>query len=156
VLREIRGVEQRNPARHRRWFQDDYFDLFVWEDRAGSVLRFQLCYARDTRHERALEWQRGRGFQHLRVRQRYDGSLGREQSGDLSLDGVLPYATVGERFGAASAGLPATLSRFIAEKVSEYARPARKYRRPGARVPRWLERLREARRRFLDSEETGE
>jgi len=31
----------------------------------------QLCYGRDSRQERALEWQGGLGFQHLSVRQRY-------------------------------------------------------------------------------------
>ena len=66
MLREIRGIEQRNLRRVKRWFQDDYFDLFVWQDRLGTILEFQLCYRRDTRDERVLDWRRGRGFQHLK------------------------------------------------------------------------------------------
>jgi len=143
MLREIRGVEQRNPQLKRRWFQDEYFDLYVWQDNAGEVLRFQLCYERDTRRERALEWQSGRGFQHLSVRQRYGGSPGRDQSGDMALDGVMPYVALKDRFAAAARSLPPELARFIEEKLTEYARPARRFMRSSLRVPRWLARLRE-------------
>lgn len=142
MLREIRGLDQRNPARVRRWFQDEYFDLFIWEARAGSVLRFQLCYERDSRRERALEWQGGRGFQHLTVRQRYSGSPGRDQSGDMALDGVLPYLALKDRFAEAAAGMPPEMRAFILDKLTEYARPARRFRRPALPTPRWLARLR--------------
>jgi hypothetical protein len=147
MLREIRGVEQRNPQRIKRWFQDDYFDLYVWQDHAGEVLRFQLCYARDSRHERALEWHRGRGFQHLAVRQRYGGSPGRDQSGDMALDGVLPYLALRDRFAGAAGCLPPEMLGFIQDKLTEYARPARRFRRATQSTPRWLTRIRDARRR---------
>ena len=147
MLREIRGVEQRNPQLKRRWFQDEYFDLYVWQDRAGEVLRFQLCYERDTRRERALEWQSGRGFQHLSVRQRFGGSPGRDQSGDMALDGIMPYVALKDRFTAAAPSLPPELTRFVEEKLTEYARPARRFMRASLAVPRWLARLREQQRR---------
>lgn len=147
MLREIRGVEQRDPRLKRRWFQDEYFDLYVWQDNAGDVLRFQLCYERDTRRERALEWNSGRGFQHLSVRQRYGGSPGRDHSGDMALDGVMPYVVLKDRFTAASHSLPSELTRFIEEKLTEYARPARRFRRPALSTPRWLARLREREKR---------
>ena len=143
MLREIRGIEQRDPQRTKRWFQDEYFDLFVWHDRAGELQRFQLCYDRDTRRERALEWHNGRGFQHLAVRQRYSGSPGRDQSGDMALDGVMPYVALKDRFAGAAYGLPPQLLRFIEEKLTEYARPARRFKRSSLTVPRWLARLRD-------------
>ena len=155
MLREIRGIDQRRPGRSKSWFQDEHFDLFVWSERDGDIVQFQLCYERDTRRERALEWKRGRGFQHLKVRQRYDDTQGPEQSGGMSLDGALPYVALRDRFSAASVSLPQELQDFIQEKLAKYARPARRFRRPGARVPRWLQRLREARSRFLDSGESG-
>jgi hypothetical protein len=126
MLREIRGIEQRNPQRVKRWFQDDYFDLYLWQDSAGQVLRFQLCYERESRHERALEWHRGRGFQHLAVRQRYSGSPGRDDSGDMVLDGVLPYVALQERFAGAAGSLPPEVCRFIQDKIKAYARKARR------------------------------
>jgi hypothetical protein len=119
VLREIRGV-----AQGRQWFQDDYFDLFVFRDADGRLARFQLCYARDTRHERALDWARGRGLQHLRVRQRYDDSQGREQSGALSLDAAAPAADLRQRFEAAAQRLPAGLRAFILKRLR--AKPSRR------------------------------
>ena len=122
MLREIRNLRQPSAARVKRWFQDEYFDLFVWQDSRGGVLRFQLCYARDTRRERALEWQRGGSFQHLRVRQRYDESRGREQSGEMTLTGAgVPHPSVRESFAAAADNLPARLRRFIELKLMQYA-----------------------------------
>ena len=145
MLREIRSIEQRNPALARRWFQDEYFDLYVWQDGAGELQRFQLCYDRDSRRERALEWQRGRGFQHLAVRQRYGSSPGRDQSGDMALDGVMPYVALKDRFAAAAGSLPPEMQRFIEDKLTEYARPARRFRRAALATPRWLIRMRNAR-----------
>ena len=43
MLHEIVGLADEPPAR-RRWFHDDYFDLFVWQTLSGDLTRFQLCY----------------------------------------------------------------------------------------------------------------
>jgi len=66
MLREITSVRQDEPNFARRWFQDDYFDLFVWLAPNGSVSAFQLGYDR-ARHERVLSWSSARGFSHNRV-----------------------------------------------------------------------------------------
>ena len=143
MFREIRGVEQRGRALARRWFQDEWFDLFVWQEPSGLVVRFQLAYARDTRRERLLEWQRGRRYQHRRVRQGYDRAAGRRDAGELAPDGVMPYLEVQSRFEQAAPGLPADLARFIADKVRDYARPARRFPRQDRAKPAWLRRLRD-------------
>ena len=59
MLKEIIGVADDPPAK-RRWFHDEYFDLFVWEA-DGEVTLFQLCYGEDSTG-RALVWDRERGF----------------------------------------------------------------------------------------------
>lgn len=149
AFREIRGLRERPGGGQRRWFQSPYFDLFVLEDAAGDAQWFQLCYARDTWRERVLEWHRGRGFQHLRVRDA--GNPLKKDFGALVMNGVLPYREVKERFES-SPGLPPVLRAFVADKLREYARPARRFRPPRARTPRWLERLRKAQRlAFLDT-----
>jgi hypothetical protein len=156
MLREIRGVDQRNRQRRKRWFQDEYFDLFLWQDGAGAILEFQLCYRRDMRDERVLEWRRGRGFQHLKPEGLNAASpFLEDDTWALRLDGAMPYATLTEKFDAAAHGLPAEIARFVREKIDEYARPSRKLSPWTARVPRWLERLRARRRRILDSEGGG-
>ena len=59
MLKEIHGVADDPPAQ-RRWFHDEYFDLFVWQAQ-GEVTLFQLCYGGDA-SERALVWDKARGF----------------------------------------------------------------------------------------------
>jgi hypothetical protein len=49
MLKEILGVADDPPAK-RRWFHDEYFDLFVWQA-DGEVTLFQL-------------WDKARGFFH--------------------------------------------------------------------------------------------
>src|SRR5216110_1285702 len=61
MLREIHGLTDDPPAK-RRWFHDDFFDLFVWQAK-GEVTLFQLCYGIDS-SEHALVWDRQRGFFH--------------------------------------------------------------------------------------------
>lgn len=155
-MREIRGLDQRSALRRKRWFQDDYFDLFLWQDRSGTFVEFQLCYRRDRRDERVLDWRRGRGFQHLKAEVLHGAdSFLEDDTWALRLDGAMPYASVSEKFDQAAAQLPPDVARFVRGKIDEYARPARTLRPWTRRTPRWLERLRAARRRFLDTGADG-
>jgi hypothetical protein len=142
AFREIRGVQQRREGELRRWFQSPFFDLFLTLDAEGDPQWFQLCYARDTWRERVLEWHRGRGFRHLRVTGGTNPA--RKDAGALEAGGVLPYREVTEAF-ASGVGLPERLRDFVLDKITEYARPARRFRPPRSRTPEWLRR-----RRFLD------
>jgi len=140
MFREIRGVQQRDPAGRRRWFQDPFFDLFVTQSVLGRTEWFQLCYLRDTRRERVLEWKRGRGFLHMKVAQ--PSFAADRGSGGLMLDGMMPVEDVLQAFAASAATLPREIAAFVDRKVREYERPALRFRRPGVATPRWLERLR--------------
>jgi hypothetical protein len=96
MLKEIHGLTDDPPAK-RRWFHDEYFDLFVWQD-GDELTTFQLCYGGDA-SERALVWQKSRGFFH---------------DGPASRDVVL-------QFEDAATALPADLGAAIREKVHEFA-----------------------------------
>ena len=61
MLKEIHGVADDPPAK-RRWFHDEYFDLFIWQT-GEEVTLFQLCYGIDS-SDRALVWDKRRGFFH--------------------------------------------------------------------------------------------
>src|SRR6266699_2669282 len=63
MLREVLIGEQDNPTLKRRWFESDYFDLFIWQDAGGAFVRFQLCYDVEL-NERALVWSDPEGFYH--------------------------------------------------------------------------------------------
>src|SRR6476646_9912386 len=96
MLKEILGVADDPPAK-RRWFHDDFFDLFVWQS-GGEVTLFQLCYGADA-VERALVWDKARGFFH-------DGPQGED---------------VISRFEDAAAALPDDIRQEIRQKVHEFA-----------------------------------
>ena len=55
MLREISAVRQDSAETRRRWFQDEFFDLFVWQSRSGEFVAFQLCYDIKS-NERAISW----------------------------------------------------------------------------------------------------
>ncbi|HEY2338653.1 MAG TPA: hypothetical protein VGI18_14940 [Burkholderiales bacterium] len=96
-MKEIFGVADDPPAR-RRWFHDDYFDLFVWQA-GGEVTLFQLCYGTGSA-DRALVWDKSRGFFH---------------------DGPPAPDEVFARFEEAAAPLPEDVRREVREKVHEFA-----------------------------------
>ena len=97
MLKEIIGVADDPPAK-RRWFHDDYFDLFVWQA-GGEVTLFQLCYGEDATGC-ALVWDRDRGF---------------------FLDGAPASRDDIARFEDAAALLPTDIRNDIREKVHEFA-----------------------------------
>ena len=114
VLREILDVLQDDPSSQKRWFHDDYFDLFVRQT-GGELAGFELCYGIDS-NEQALVWSRGQGYFH-------DGEMSdgefigaRLASGDpLEADPIIA------RFERAAAGLPDALRLALSARLREYA-----------------------------------
>lgn len=138
MMREILGVAP-DTAASRRWFHDDYFDLFVWQVPTGEVTSFQLCYGIDS-SERALVWQQQRGFFH-------DGVHGRSVPGEVI--GSAPARTgsaisdpVIERFDAAAGGLPSDVRAAVAARIREYVekQPPVQTRRESFRRADWQKR----------------
>lgn len=132
MMREILGVAD-EPRTRRRWFHDDYFDLFVWQTTSGEVTLFQLCYGIGS-SERALIWHRYGAFFH-------DGA-GAKGSKDIIGAGAPPGGTAAEdpvlsRFEAAAQSLPEDVRRVVAERLREYVE-----RRP--EVPSRRKRFRRA------------
>ena len=102
MLREIEGITD-EPRTRRRWFHDDYFDLFVWQTDTGDITLFQLCYG-VAPDERALVWHRAGGFFH-------DGA----EPGDTPAAGE-----VVERFETAAQSLPRKVRHAVADRIREY------------------------------------
>jgi len=115
VLREILDVAQDDPSSQRRWFHDDYFDLFVRQS-GGELAEFELCYGIDS-NERALVWNRGRGYFH-------DG--GTSETGEFIGARIHPGEPLEAdpiiaRFERASGGLPEALRVVLMARLREYA-----------------------------------
>ena len=115
VLREILDVVQDDPAGQWRWFHDDYFDLFVRQS-GGELAGFELCYGIHS-NERALVWNRSRGYFH-------DG--GTSSSGDFIGARIAPGDPLESdpiiaRFEHAAGGLPEALRLALEARLREYA-----------------------------------
>jgi len=102
MLREIEGVAA-EPRTRRRWFHDDYFDLFVWQTDKGDITLFQLCYG-IAPSEQALVWHHEGGFFH-------DGA---EPGNPPAADQVVG------RFEAAAQSLPRKLRHSVGDRIREY------------------------------------
>jgi hypothetical protein len=66
MLKEVTATQQLPGEPRRRWFASEALDLYVWYDAADNVLQFQLCFDKGP-GERALTWDRERGFSHHAV-----------------------------------------------------------------------------------------
>ena len=115
VLKEIVGVLQDDPSSQRRWFHDDYFDLFVRET-DGELSAFELCYGIGS-DERALAWIRASGYFH-------DGGMhGSEDfiGAQVAPGGALGADPIIGRFERAAGELPEALRLALEARLREYA-----------------------------------
>ena len=124
MLREIKNVKQKDEQLTRRWFQSDYFDLFIWSGDDGAIRTFQLCYDL-RRRERALTWKEGLGFFHDGVDDgESEGPAGSHNASGLLTEGSRgPFDAekVNPRFMRESADMPIELRGFVLGKLHEYA-----------------------------------
>jgi hypothetical protein len=127
MLREITAVRQDHPGLRRRWFQDDYFDLFVWAEPSGEIAAFHLSYDRGG-CERMLGWHRDKGYLHRQV-----------DSGEawpnanltpLLVEGAgrFPKYRVIAEFDARSQALDQPLRSLVREKAAKYVSRAHRSR----------------------------
>jgi len=115
MLKEILGVLQDDPSSRRRWFHEDYFDLFVRET-GGELTAFELCYGIGS-DERALAWIRGRGYFH-------DGGISGSEDfigARLTPGDALESDPIIARFERAAGGLPDALRLALETRLREYA-----------------------------------
>ena len=115
MLKEILGVLQDDPSSQRRWFHDDYFDLFVRET-GGELSAFELCYGIGS-NERALAWIRGSGYFH-------DGGMSGSEDfigARLAPGDALGADPIIARFERAAGALPESLRLALEGRLREYA-----------------------------------
>jgi len=129
MLHEIVGLADEPPAK-RRWFHDEYFDLFVWQALNGDVLHFQLCYGTGS-SEQAVIWHREGQFFH-------DGDWGEE-----------PIEMLLERFEAVAPTLPKPIRHVVGMRLQEFVGRAESVpsRRQSFRRASWQKRLRSGTRK---------
>ena len=118
MLTELKGISQKKEKYHRRWFEDGYFELIVWEDDSGGVRGFQLCYERYG-NERILTWKDDTGFDHEKIDDsRAMGSM--PATAILVPDGLFPADRIIERFRKSAATIEKGIAEFVLGKLVEF------------------------------------
>lgn len=133
MLQEITATKQDGSER-KRWFRDDTFDVYVWQNPKGEFTTLQLCYDR-SHDERVMRWNRISGYSHERI-DAPEEKPGRAMSAILVKDGVFPAELVLERFRDVAAKLPAEIAEFVDRKIRGYKPPAFPRRTPRISKPR--------------------
>jgi hypothetical protein len=143
MMREILGVAQDESGIQRRWFHDDYFDLFVWQTDQGETTSFQLCYGVDS-SERALVWRKDHGwFQDGKttvdpVPRKILGTV----LAPARLAGADQAEPIASRFEFAARALPDAIRTSVAARLLEYAEQAAvTARRTRVRRAPWQEKI---------------
>ena len=120
MLNEIKDVTQYETGKHRRWFHDDYFDLYTWETPEGTLQGFQLCYAKAGK-ERALRWSPEAGYSHEGVDAPED-KPGRSMSALFVADGVFDAEIGRAIFENAALEMPENCRAFVLDRIRAYGK----------------------------------
>ena len=118
MLDEIKDVTQYETGKLRRWFRNDDFDLYTWENYDGVLQGFQLCYAK-LGSERVLRWSPESGYSHEGVDAPED-KPGRSMSALFVADGVFDSTSVGTIFENAALRMPEKFRTFVVERIRAY------------------------------------
>ena len=112
MLVEIHKVFQVRGEPRKRWFNDDYFDLYTWHDETGRIVRFELCYSKED-DEHAIVWSGDGRVGHSRVDDG-ESQTGRYKMSPIFVpDGEIDVDMVAERFGAASGQMDPEIAGFV-------------------------------------------
>jgi hypothetical protein len=139
MMREILGVAQDGSAAKRRWFHDDYFDLFIWQTEQGEITSFQLCYGTDS-SERALAWRKDHGwFEDGKANvEPVPGKIRSAVPAPAPLAGDGTTEPIASRFEFAAKALPDAIRAAVTERLREYAgQPGVAARRSRVRRAAW-------------------
>lgn len=115
MLREITRVVQSDPQVTKRWFESDFFDLYLWYQ-GGEPVHMQLCYKRNRNDESAISWKAGGGLFHDGV-----DAVSRSETPLLEAGGTFDAERVNARFLRESAELPIAVRKFVLARLHEFA-----------------------------------
>ncbi len=112
-------LKQDDHSSITRWFQDDYFDLFTWQNNC-QIISFQLCYDR-LGNEHVISWDKNKGFGHHRVDDG-EASPHKNMTPIFVKDGAfLSHHEVIPKFIQSSQQISQDIASFIQKKLNEYA-----------------------------------
>ncbi|MDH3974708.1 MAG: hypothetical protein OEV42_10565 [Deltaproteobacteria bacterium] len=120
MLTEFTAVRQDEGGIRKRWFGDEFFDLILWQDGKGKIVKFELCYDKEI-NEHAFSWSKKAGLTHLKVDDG-EGEAGRyKMSPILVADGVFDNKKIAEKFLDESVLIEKSISQFIYHKILAFS-----------------------------------
>ena len=113
-------TSQKEDNIFRRWFQDEYFDLFIWYNKEdNSISGFQLCYDKEI-DEHAFTWLKNSGFSHNRVEDTH--AIGKHPATPILIDdGYFPFEDIKNRFTNSAENIDKEIRDLVIGKISEYS-----------------------------------
>ncbi len=120
MLEEMTGLKPEKGGAVRRWFRDEYFDLFLWTDDQGHS-GFDLCFDK-TGDQRVVAWRREGGFSRASVDQGEDNPSKNNSPIFTKFDGTIDIGELTVRFEQAAGSLEPTLYDFVRAKLGECPR----------------------------------
>jgi len=123
MLREIRYVKQERKKDRRRWFTDDYWDLYVWIRPDGTYSGFQLCYGK-TDVQRALTWMEGAEPVHAGISEE-ENPTDRNRAALLVADGFFDVAEVTRRFSQDAGNIDTEIRAYVQRKLARLSTDTR-------------------------------
>lgn len=112
MLREYEDVRQHEEG-FRRYFFDDWFDLYVWYDEKGGTPKgFQLVYDK-YEDPHSITWTTMDGCRHNKVDDGEDRPGAMKMTPILVPDGVFEKESVRGRFEKASGSLEPSVRAFV-------------------------------------------
>lgn len=120
MLREIHRVKQERGQDRRRWFTDEYWDLYVWSRPDGQFSGFQLCYGKPDA-ERALTWMAEGRPTHTAVSETSPGRAAATnlEASILVADGEMDVRRVAQRFWRESRHIDNDVRRYVVIKLKK-------------------------------------
>ncbi len=118
MLVELQHVRQNPGEDHRRVFQDEFFDLYIWINSEKEFSGFQLCYQK-LESEKALSWFKKSGFLHSSIDQGDSGNT--NKSPLLTADGIFPYSRIVTLFEEKAKNIDKDIFNFVKQKMEEYS-----------------------------------
>jgi len=120
MLREFEDVKQFAGEPRRRWFEDEYFDLIVWQNEGGEIIEFELSYDK-SKNQRAIRWEKSAGFAHYRVDDG-NGPGKHKATPVLFSGGSFDFEKIAQFFMLASKEVNEKIVEFVHEKILQYAK----------------------------------
>lgn len=118
MLKELKDIKQFAGEPRRRWFENEFFDLIIWQDESKEIVGFELCYDK-SKNQHAVRWEKSTGYAHYRVD---DGDRpGKHKACPVLLpDGHFDFKNIARLFFRESKMIEQKIAEFVYEKVSQF------------------------------------